>query len=354
MSRGNEGHLRIAYLAPVLLPVPPQNAGGTERIISDLIRGVIKQGHSATLFGPTDSTVECPVRGRYPSLTRLRERHARVPGSTPGVLEAALLDEMRGAADEFDIIHCHTEFAHAAVLAEHRPRTLTTVHWRCDELERQLFFEAFPDLPVAAISHDQARAVPASNLVGVVHHGFEADRYVPGGGSANRLAFLGRMTDQKRPERAIELARRTGCELVLAGNVDGGNPGHFTEHVEPHLSDRIVHVGEVDDAGKQRLLGNAAALVFPVDWPEPFGLVMIEAMACGTPVIGWRNGAVAEVIEDGVNGFVVDDMDGAVKAVERLPTIDRAQVRRVFEERFSADRMVRDYLAIYRDLATRA
>ena len=353
MSRGRQDQLQIAVVAPMLLPVPPQNAGGTERVIHDLIRGVIKLGHKVALFGPLDSRVDGAVEGPSVSVAQLRETHSRVPGATLPVLEAALLDQVRQAADRFDAIHLHTEFAHAAVLHAVRPRTLTTVHWRCDELDRQLFFKAFPDLPVAAISADQAKSIPASNLQGIVHHGFEVDRYRAGPGSADTLAFLGRMTDQKRPEWAIELARRTDMGLKLAGNVDGGNPEHFRNHVEPHLDAKIEYCGEVDDRGKQNLFGHAAALVLPVDWPEPFGLVMIEAMACGTPVIAWNRGAVPEVIEHGVTGFVVDSMDEAEQAVSRLGEIDRTVVRKRFETRFSADRMARDYVRIYERLARR-
>lgn len=347
--RGNNG-LRVAVVAPMLLPVPPQNAGGTERIIGDLIREFIKTGHNPLLFGPTDSAVECEVVGPSVSVARLRATTSRVPGATLAVLEAALLDMVRERAHEFDAIHCHTEFAHAAVLAEHRARTLTTIHWRCDELDRQAFFQAFPDLPVAAISAAQGTSIPASNLAGVVHHGIPADRYTLGVGGEG-LAFLGRMTDQKRPERAVEIARRGGRPLRLAGNIDPGNPAHFHTHVEPALGGGIEYVGEVDDAAKQDLLGNAAALLMPIDWPEPFGLVMIEAMACGTPVIAWRHGAVPEIVEHGQTGFVVDTMDEAVAAVGRLHEIDRAHVRARFEARFTAERMARDYVALYRQLA---
>lgn len=347
--RENDG-LRVAMVAPMLLPVPPRTAGGTERMVADLIRSVINLGCNPKLFGPLDSTVPCPVIGPSPSIAALRERERRVPGATLAVLESALLDMVRERAAEFDVIHCHTEFAHAAVLAGHRARTLTTVHWRCDELDRQLFFRAFPDLPVAAISADQQRSIPESNRRGVVHHGIPADRYAQGKGGAG-LAFLGRMTDQKRPERAVELARRTGLPLTLAGNLDPGNPEHFRRHVEPHLGDSIRHGGEVDDVGKQALLGAADAFVMPVDWPEPFGLVMIEAMACGTPVIAWAHGAVPEIVEEGVTGFIVRDMDEAVAAVGRLSEIDRAMVRRRFEERFTADRMASGYVKIYRELA---
>ena len=334
----------------MLLPSPPQNAGGTERVVSDLVRGVINVGCDVIAFAPTDSQLPCPVVGPSVSVAALREREPRVPGATLPVLEAALLDMVRRRAGEFDVVHCHTEFAHAAVLGEHRGRTLTTIHWRCDELDRQLFFAAFPDLPVAAISDRQARDIPSDNLRGVVHHGIAADRYRPGPGGAG-LAFLGRMTDQKRPERAIELAHRTGRPLRLGGNVDPGNPAHFRDHVEPHLGEAIRHLGELDDAGKQALLGNSAALVMPIDWPEPFGLVMIEAMACGTPVVAWRRGAAPEIVEDGVTGFLVDTMEEAVEAAGRLDEIDRATVRARFEQRFTAERMARDYVRLYERIA---
>ena len=334
----------------MLLPAPPQNAGGTERMVADLVRAVINLEQFVTLFGPLDSDVGCEIVGPSVSVARLRTQEARVPGATLPVLESALLDMVRARAHEFDAIHCHTEFAHAAVLAEHRAKTLTTIHWRCDELDRQLFFRAFPDLPVAAISEAQAASVPAANLAGVVHHGIPADRYVPGPGGEG-LAFLGRMTDQKRPERAIAIARGAGRPLRLAGNIDPGNPAHFRDHVEPSVGDGIRFMGELDDAGKQELLGTSAALLMPIDWPEPFGLVMIEAMACGTPVIAWRHGAVPEIVEHGVTGFVVDTLGGAIAAVARLGEIDRAGVRRRFEERFTAARMAADYLTLYRRLA---
>ena len=336
----------------MLLPAPPQNAGGTERMIADLIRDVIKLDHSVTLFGPLDSQVSCEIVGPSVSVAQLRDTETRVPGATLPVLESALLDMVRARAHQFDAIHFHTEFAHAAVMAGHRPRTLTTIHWRCDELDRQLFFRAFPDLPVAAISASQAADVPGGNLAGIVHHGIPADRYVAGPGGEG-LAFLGRMTDQKRPDRAIEIARRSGRPLRLAGNVDPGNPGYFRDRVEPLLGGAIEYAGELDDAGKQELLGAAAAFLMPIDWPEPFGLVMIEAMACGTPVVAWRRGAASEIVEDGTTGFLVDTIEEAVEAVGRIHTIDRTLVRRRFEERFTSARMARDYVALYRASAGR-
>ena len=353
--RSNSQRLRLAVVAPVQLPVPPLGAGGTERIINDLIRSVVKQGHTVDCFAPTDSRVfeteGVGGRGNYPfpSLASLRAEHARVPGATGSVLDAAMLESVRVRADQYDAIHCHTEFAHAAVLGDHRSRTLTTVHWRCDELDRQVFFQSFPDLPVAAISRSQAQAIPSSNLRGVVYHGFPVDRYVRGEGGSY-LAFVGRMTDQKRPDRAIDLAKHVDLPLRLAGNIDPGNPTYFRDRVAPDLGDRIEYVSEVDDPGKQDLLGNALAFVFPIDWPEPFGLVMIEAMACGTPVIAWRNGSVPEIVEHGVTGFIVDTMDEAVDAVRRVGEIDRLLVRKRFEERFTSDIMARKYVELYRAL----
>ncbi len=261
-----------------------------------------------------------------------------------------MLEALRVHLDEFDVIHCHGEFAHAALLGRRRAHSVTTVHWRVDELDRQLFFDGFPDLPVAAISHAQARAVPRSNLAGVVHHGLNAERFTLGAGDGGYLAFIGRMTDQKRPDRAIEVARKTGYPLKLAGGVDVGNPGWFDAHVAGHLDESIVHVGTVDDTQKQALLGGAAALLFPIDWPEPFGLVMIEAMACGTPVIAWRNGSVEEVVEHGVTGFIVETIGEAAAAVARLAELDRARIRERFLARFTAERMARDYVALYERL----
>ncbi len=268
----------------------------------------------------------------------------------PAVLEALQLEALRRHLDAFDIVHCHGEFAHAALLGAKRRHSLTTIHWRVDELDRALFFAGFPDLPVAAISAAQEAGIPASNRAGVVHHGIDRHRYRPGRGNGGYAAFVGRMTDQKRPDTAIRVANAAGMPIRLAGTIDVGNPGYFDEQVRPLLGPAAEYVGPVDDTGKQALLGGATALLFPIDWPEPFGLVMIEAMACGTPVVAWNRGSVPEVIEEGVTGFVVSSEEEAVAALREAARLDRATVRARFEARFTAERMAADYVAIYRRL----
>ena len=346
-GEANPSRLRIAQVAPVIFPVPPVRSGGTERIVHDLTEALVAQGHEVTLFAPADSRTSAKLVSAGPSLAALEQSHGKVAPGVPAALEAMQLDLLAQALDTFDIVHCHGEFAHAAVLGRARGRSLTTVHWRLDECDRRLFFAHFADLPIAAISASQAAALPPANLAGIVHHGIAANRYALGNGDGGYLAFIGRMTDQKRPDRAIAVAQASGVPLRLAGAIDVGNPTYFAEHVAPALGRDIVHVGELDDHAKQALLGDARALLFPIDWPEPFGLVMIEAMACGTPVIAWNNGSVPEVIEDGVTGFIVSSEAEAVAAVEKVARLDRIEIRRRFERRFTADRMARDYVALY-------
>lgn len=345
--------LKVAQVAPNIFPVPPKDHGGTERVIYDLSIGLRKMGVDVTLFAPSDSVIDVPRIGSMPSLQALEAIHGSVPPSIPAVLEAVRMEELRLRLNEFDIIHCHGEFFHAALLGEARSRSLTTIHWRVDELDRELFFKAFPDLPVAAISRSQQEALPQANRTGVVYHGIDPARFTFSPDVGQYLAFIGRMTDQKRPDVAIKVARDCGKSIRLAGTVDVGNPLYFQTMVEPYLSDSAVYVGPLNDAGKAGFLAQAEALLFPVDWPEPFGLVMIEAMACGTPVIAWNRGSVSEIVEDGVTGFVVENEVQAMEAVARIGTLDRHRVRARFEERFTADRMAQDYYALYLKLLGR-
>ena len=345
-----EARLRIDQVAPVIFPVPPVDNGGTERIVHDLTEALVAMNHDVTLLAPSDSHTSARHLTTSPSLSEWQRRRSNVPPGVPGVLESLVLEQLRQHLDEFDVIHCHGEFCHAAVLGDRRRHSLTTIHWRVDELDRQLFFAGFPDLPVAAISRAQGAAIPESNRQGTVYHGLDPARFNVGKGEGGYLAFIGRMTDQKRPDRAIDVARASGHALRLAGDIDVGNPLWFDRHVLPQLDEDIRHIGPVNDRQKQRLLGDARALLFPVDWPEPFGLVMIEAMVCGTPVIAWRNGAVEEIVEEGVSGFVVDSHDQAVEAVKRLPELDRRRVREAFMARFTARRMAQDYVQLYRRL----
>ena len=291
-----------------------------------------------------------PRIGDHPSLSALERQHGRVAPGVPAALDALQLEALRRRLGAFDIVHCHGEFAHAALLGEHRRRSLTTVHWRVDELDRALFFAGFPDLPVAAISAAQEAGIPEANRAGIVHHGIDRDRYALTRNPGAHVAFVGRMTDQKRPDTAIRVARAAGLPIRLGGTIDVGNPDYFDRQVRPLLGPDATYLGPVDDAAKGELLGSARALLFPIDWPEPFGLVMIEAMACGTPVIAWNRGSVPEIVEDGVTGFVVASEAEAVEALARLGSLDRAGIRRRFEERFTAERMARDYLALYRRL----
>lgn len=342
--------LRIAQVAPSIFPVPPKDHGGTERVVHDLCVALQRLGVEVTLFAPSDSRAEVPLVGSLPSLLSLEQENDSVPPSVPSVLEAVRMEELRLRLDDFDLVHCHGEFFHATLLGERRRRSLTTIHWRVDELDRKLFFGAFPDLPVAAISTAQGADLPSANRAGVVHHGIPADRFRFCEAPGSHLAFIGRMTDQKRPDTAIRVARAAGRPIQLAGTVDVGNPRYFDERVRPLLSDEARYLGPLDDAGKQALLGGAEALLFPIDWPEPFGLVMIEAMACGTPVIAWNRGSVPEIVEDGLTGFVVESEAEALEALRRVDTLDRRAVRARFEERFIAERMALDYIALYRRL----
>ncbi|GMN13914.1 glycosyltransferase family 4 protein [Altererythrobacter sp. MTPC7] len=341
--------MRIAHVAPVIHPVPPATYGGTERVIADLAAAQIAKGHEVTLFGPADSTLPGVQQlGDYRSLSWYEAAQENVPPGLPAVLEAQLLRDLMAHAPGHDIIHLHGSAHASAAAGACGVPVFRTIHWRADELDHVEHFRAFPQERVIAISRSQGEVVPPESLAGVVHHGMPVTRYKKGEGEGQHLAFLGRMTDQKRPDRAIALAKGTGRELHLAGPVDPGNPDYFDRVVRPELGGGIRHVGSVDDAGKQALLGSAAALVFPIDWPEPFGLVMIEAMACGTPAIAWRRGSVPEVVEDGLTGIVVDNGEEAAARMDEVAALDRDLIRRRFEERFSSDRMAQDTLALYR------
>jgi glycosyltransferase involved in cell wall biosynthesis len=317
--------------------------------VHDLSIALRSLGVDITLFAPSDSATDIPRVGDHPSLFSLESTYGRVAPGVPAALDALQLEALRQRLDEFDIVHCHGEFAHAPLLGPKRRHSLTTIHWRVDELDRALFFAGFPDLPVAAISAAQEAGIPAPNRAGIVHHGIDRHRYRPGPGGPG-AAFIGRMTDQKRPDVAIRVARAAGMPIRLAGTIDVGNPAYFDREVRPLLGPDATYAGPLDDAGKQALLGEARALLFPIDWPEPFGLVMIEAMACGTPVIAWNRGSVPEVVDEGVTGFVVSSEAEAAAALRRVGELDRGAIRARFEVRFTAERMAADYLALYRRL----
>ncbi|RPF71029.1 glycosyltransferase family 4 protein [Aurantiacibacter spongiae] len=348
--------MHIGHVAPVIYPVPPRHYGGTERVIADLAREQVAAGHEVTLFAAADSSLDQVHRvGDYHSIAwHRRQAEGDLPPGLPAELEAQQLRDLLKRAGSCDVLHVHGSAHASAVAASLGLPAFRTIHWRADEADHREHFAGFPQERVIAISNAQASDVPPSSLAGVVHHGIPVDRLSFGSGSGGYLAFLGRMTDQKRPDRAISLAQATGLDLKLAGPVDPGNPGYFARVVEPELDHSITHIGLVDERGKQTLLGGALALVFPIDWPEPFGLVMIEAMACGTPVIAWRRGSAAEIVDNGLTGFVVDSMAEALERMNDIRLLDRKAIRATFERRFGADRMARETLALYRRALTGA
>jgi glycosyltransferase involved in cell wall biosynthesis len=340
--------MRIAQIAPLAEAVPPKLYGGTERIVSYLTEELVRSGHEVTLFASGDSCTSA-------ELVACRERALRLD---PAVLDPnphllVMLEEVSRRAAEFDVLHFHIDFLHFPVFKDQAAHTLTTLHGRIDQPDLPPLFRTFSQYPLVSISNDQRRPLAGANWVGTVHHGLPPDLLefttAPRG---NYLAFLGRMSPEKGPERAIEIACRAGLPIKIAAKVDPADRQYFERCVEPLLDHPLVEfIGEIGEAQKSEFLGNARAMLFPIDWPEPFGLVIIEAMACGTPVIAFPRGSVPEVVEDGVTGFIVKSVEEAVAAVERLDRLERAVIRDRFEEAFSSVRMARDYEQLYERVA---
>ena len=337
--------MRIAQIAPLMESVPPRLYGGTERIVSWLTEELVKQGHDVTLFASGDSITASELVACTPEAIRLSETMKDwLPHYT------LMADRVRQVADDFDILHFHVDIFHFPLFRGLEHKTITTLHGRQDLPDLWPFYRAFPGMPLVSISDSQRAPIQDANFAGTVLHGLPTDlhraSYDPRGGY---LAFLGRISAEKRPDRAIELAKSLGMNLKIAAKVDKADADYFREVIHPLIQDapNVEFVGEVDDRAKTRFLGEARALLFPIDWPEPFGLVMIEAMACGTPVLAFRNGSVAEVIDDGITGRIVDSMPEAVAALPEVLALDRRGVRRGFEARFTAGRMARDYVSLY-------
>ena len=337
--------MKIAQIAPLIESVPPKCYGGTERIVSYLTEELVRQGHDVTLFASGDSRtaaelVPCSIRA-----LRL----------DPGVKDpyphyAVMLDKVRFRADDFDILHFHIDFLHFPLFRDIAAYTLTTQHGRQDLPDLVPLYRQFRDMPLVSISDAQRRPVLHANWRATVYHGLPPDLYRPGAGGGGYLAFLGRICPEKRVDRAIAVARLTGMPLRIAAKVDQADSDYYESRIKSLLSDPLVEfVGEIGEQEKQDFLGNAEALLFPIDWPEPFGLVMIEAMACGTPVVAFRCGSVPEVVDDGVTGFIVDSVEEAAAAVERALALDRRAVRARFDARFTVQRMARDYVRLYND-----
>jgi glycosyltransferase involved in cell wall biosynthesis len=341
--------LRIAQVAPLYESTPPSMYGGTERVVAFLTDALVELGHHVTLFSSADARTRA-------TLIPVRDLAIRLdPATLKSDLAAhlSMLYEVRARIAEFDLVHFHVEPLQFPFF-EHCPeRTVTTMHGRLDLKDVPAVYARWPDFPLVSISDAQRRPLPLANWVGTVHHGLPPDLLPYAAGGDGYLAFLGRISPEKRPDRAIEIARASRMPLRMAAKVDAADRVYYQREIEPLIaSSGAEFVGEIGDADKRDFLGRAAALLFPIDWPEPFGLVMIEAMACGTPVIAWDCGSVREIVQHGETGFIVRSADEAVTAVRNLAAIDRRRVRAEFERRFSAEAMARRYTSIYRQLLT--
>lgn len=337
--------MRIAQVAPLYESVPPKLYGGTERVVSFLTEELVRRGHEVTLFASGDSVTEAEL---FPVVDQaLRLKQDCVDPLAPHIVE---IQEVIDRAREFDILHFHIDYLHFPFTKNLATPHVTTLHGRLDIPELQFVYNKFQQ-PLISISNDQRKPIPGANFVGTVYHGLPSNLFHLGNGSGNYLAFLGRISPEKGLDKAIEWAKASGMKLKVAAKIDKADQSYFDSHIKHLLNDPLIEfIGEINEQQKQEFLGNAAALVFPIDWNEPFGIVMIEAMACGTPVIAHSRGSVPEVIEPGRSGFLVSSVEEAVKVIQGIPNHDRRKVREAFEERFTAARMAADYLEIYKRL----
>jgi glycosyltransferase involved in cell wall biosynthesis len=340
--------MRIAQIAPLYESVPPRLYGGTERIVAYLTDALVELGHDVTVFTSADAVTKARLAPMRDEALRLDP----APLKSDVAAHLSMLHEVRQRIDDFDVLHFHIDLLHFPFFENIAERTLTTLHGRLDIKDLSACYVHWPQYPLVSISHSQREPLPFANWLGSVPHGLPDNLYRPvANPSGDYLAFLGRMSPEKRPDRAIAIARRANMPIYMAAKVDVGDASYFNTTIKQQIAQEGVHfLGEISDAKKQDFLGHARALLFPIDWPEPFGIVMIEAMACGTPVIAWDCGSVREVIDDGVTGFIVRSEDEAVEAVARLPELDRAIIRQVFLKRFSARTMAERYLTLYRQL----
>jgi glycosyltransferase involved in cell wall biosynthesis len=335
--------MHIAQVAPLYESVPPKLYGGTERVVSYLTETLVAAGHDVTLYASGDSVTSA-------RLVPCVEQSLRLDATCKDALahHYLMFEQVLRDRDRYDVIHFHTDYLHFPLARHVGLRHLTTLHGRLDLPELPLIYREFSETPVVAISTAQQSQRPEARWMGVVHHGLPPDRFQFSDIEGGYLAFLGRVSPEKRLDRAIEIATRLGIVLRVAAKVDRADREYYLQRIAPLLHNPYVEfIGEISEAEKNEFLGGARALLFPIDWPEPFGLVLIEAMACGTPVIGYGRGSVPEIITDGENGFVVENLDQAVAAVKRLPELSRRRCRELFESRFTTTRMMNDYLAIY-------
>jgi glycosyltransferase involved in cell wall biosynthesis len=335
--------MRIAQIAPLTESVPPRLYGGTERVVSFLTEELVAMGHEVTLFASGDSSTSAKLEACWPTALRfdagLRDTIA------PHML---MLERVQRQAADFDVLHCHLDYWPFSLLSRQRTPFLTTLHGRLDLPELKAIYDCFNDVPLVSISNAQRKPLSQANFVDTIHHGLPADLLTPSGGRRDYLAFLGRICADKGPDRAIRIAHQTGIPLKIAAKVDRVDREYYETVIRPMIDGTHVQmIGEIADHEKSEFLSGARALLLPIDWPEPFGLVMIEAMACGTPVIAMRCGSVPEIIQDGLTGFIVDDEAAAVSAVSRLDRLSTSVIRAQFEQRFTARRMAENYVALY-------
>ncbi len=339
--------MHIAQIAPLTEAIPPKLYGGTERVVSWLTEELIALGHDVTLFASGDSQTAAKLEAVWP-------RALRLDGAVrdPNALHMMMLERVYRRADEFDFLHFHLDYYPFSLFSRQATPFLTTLHGRLDLPEHQPVFDTFSTVPVVSISNSQRRPLPQANWVRTVHHGLPEKLLVPKRVKPSYFAFLGRIAPEKGIDRAIRIAQHCGMPLKVAAKVDRVDQDYFDEQIQPMIkSGNVEFIGEIADKDKSEFLSGAMVLLVPIDWPEPFGLVMIEAMACGTPVIAFNRGSVPEVIDEGVTGFIVEDVNGAIGAVDRLGHLSRDKIRKRFEERFTARRMAQDYLSVYRSLA---
>jgi glycosyltransferase involved in cell wall biosynthesis len=337
--------MRIAQIAPLHEAVPPKLYGGTERVVSFLTEELVAMGHDVTLFASGDSITQANLEAVWPQALRLDQgiRDSLAP-------QILLMEHVYRMAHKFDILHFHMDYFPSSLFSRQSVPFITTLHGRLDLPELKQVYAGLPEQNLVSISNSQRLPLAEANFIATIQHGLPINLLMPSPVEASYVAFLGRICPEKRPDRAIRIAHGAGEKLKLAAKVDRVDEAYFTEAIAPMLGADAELIGEINDAAKSAFLSGAKALLMPIDWPEPFGLVMIEAMACGTPVIAYNYGSVPEVIEDGVTGFIVSNEADAIDALKRVHTLDRGVIRERFEARFTAGRMAQDYLETYQSL----
>jgi glycosyltransferase involved in cell wall biosynthesis len=338
--------MRIAQIAPLTEAIPPKLYGGTERVVNWLTEELVTLGHDVTLYASGDSCTSAKLVAPWPKSLRL-------DGSIrdPNALHMLMLERVRQQADDYDFLHFHLDYYPFSIFSQQAVPYVTTLHGRLDLPEHQPLFATFASIPIVSISNSQRRPIPRAGWVRTVPHGLPEQLLTPQSVKQEYFAFLGRIAPEKGVDRAIRIAQQCGIPLKMAAKVDKVDREYFDQKIRPLIDGtNIEYIGEITDTQKSAFLSAAVALLVPIDWPEPFGLVMIEAMACGTPVIAFNRGSVPEVVDDGLTGFIVEDEKSAVGAVHRLSELSRSKIRKRFEERFTARRMALDYLAVYRSL----